>query len=64
MCDEALSSLLKEAAAQHHLAEPDLPEHHWADWYAPYLRARTELGANAAAASAFADLAVEHPGVV
>ena len=64
MRDEALANLLKEAAEQHHLAEPRLPEHHWADWYAPYVRARTEARANAAAAAAFANLAIEHPGVV
>jgi hypothetical protein len=35
-----LADLLRETADRHHHYEQTDAEHHWADWYAPYLLAR------------------------
>ena len=39
---EKLADLLREAAERHHHYEQTSPEHDWADWYAPYVKARDE----------------------
>jgi hypothetical protein len=36
----ALADLLRETAEHHDLYEKTHAEHHWWDWYAPYLNAR------------------------
>ena len=35
-----LADLLRETEAHHGAFEASTPTHNWADWYAPYLRAR------------------------
>ncbi len=35
-----LAALLREAAEHHHAYEQSAPEHDWAVWYAPYIKAR------------------------
>jgi hypothetical protein len=47
-----LAGLLREAAERHDRYEKAHAEHHWADWYAPYLRARQDGGAPDEAAAA------------
>ncbi len=37
-----LAALLREAAEHHHAYEQNSPEHDWAEWYAPYIKAREE----------------------
>ena len=37
-----LADLLRETEAHHGAFEASTPTHSWADWYAPYLRARLE----------------------
>ena len=37
-----LADLLRETAEHHDVYEKTHPEHHWWDWYAPYLNARQE----------------------
>jgi hypothetical protein len=37
-----LADLLRETEAHHGAFEASTPAHSWADWYAPYLRARLE----------------------
>ena len=36
----ALAELLRETAQRHDRYEKTHGEHHWSDWYAPYLMAR------------------------
>lgn len=40
----ALAELLRETAERHHYYEQTHAEHHWWDWYAPYMRARQSGG--------------------
>ena len=35
-----LADLLREAEGHHGAFEASTPKHSWADWYAPYVRAR------------------------
>jgi hypothetical protein len=37
-----LAELLREAEEHHGHYEPNSPEHHWWDWYAPYVLARQQ----------------------
>jgi hypothetical protein len=37
-----LADLLRETEAHHGAFEASTPKHSWADWYAPYLRARLD----------------------
>ena len=37
-----LADLLREAEAHHGAVEASTPKHSWADWYAPYVRARLD----------------------
>ena len=37
---QALADLLHETSERHGAFEASAPKHEWADWYAPYLRAR------------------------
>ncbi|SHM72343.1 VOC family protein [Cryptosporangium aurantiacum] len=39
---ENLAELLREAEEHHGAYEATAPKHHWSDWYAPYIAARTE----------------------
>ena len=50
----ALAELLRETAERHDHYEKTHGEHHWADWYAPYLKAR-QNGASPDEATAAAD---------
>jgi hypothetical protein len=36
-----LTGLLREAEEHHGAYEPTAPKHHWSDWYAAYIVART-----------------------
>ena len=36
-----LTALLREAEEQHGHYEPTAPKHHWSDWYAAYILARS-----------------------
>src|SRR5262249_37839892 len=38
----ALADLLREAEQHHGAFEASAPKHSWADWYAPYIRARLD----------------------
>ena len=38
----ALADLLRETEAHHGAFEASTPKHSWADWYAPYVRARLD----------------------
>jgi catechol 2,3-dioxygenase-like lactoylglutathione lyase family enzyme len=49
-----LAELLREAAEHHDRYEKTHPEHHWSDWYAPYLSAR-QNGSRPEEAAAAAD---------
>lgn len=35
-----LTALLREAEEHHGAYEAGAPQHHWSDWYAPYIVAR------------------------
>ena len=37
-----LADLLRDAEAHHGAFEAATPKHSWADWYAPYVRARLD----------------------
>ena len=37
-----LADLLRETEVHHGAFEASTPKHSWADWYAPYLRARLD----------------------
>jgi hypothetical protein len=37
-----LADLLREAEGHHGAFEASTPKHSWADWYAPYVRARLD----------------------
>jgi hypothetical protein len=50
----ALAELLRETAERHDHYEKTHAEHHWWDWYAPYLSARQQ-GSSAEEAAAAAD---------
>jgi catechol 2,3-dioxygenase-like lactoylglutathione lyase family enzyme len=54
-----LAELLHETAEHHGPYEKTHAEHHWWDWYAPYLSAR-QNGSNPEAAAAAADRYMEH----
>lgn len=54
----ALAELLRETAERHDRYEKSHGEHHWWDWYAPYLRAR-QNGSNAEQAAAVAERYME-----
>jgi hypothetical protein len=54
----ALAELLRETAERHDRYEKTHAEHHWWDWYAPYLNARQQGGSPDEAAAA-ADRYVE-----
>src|SRR6185369_8369545 len=54
----ALADLLRETAEHHDHFEKTHAEHHWWDWYAPYLSAR-QNGSSAEEASAAADRYME-----
>ena len=47
-----LAELLRETAERHDRYEKTHGEHHWADWYAPYLNARQQGGSPEEAAAA------------
>jgi hypothetical protein len=49
-----LAELLRETAERHDLYERTHAEHHWWDWYAPYLSARQEGSSSEEAAAAAA----------
>jgi hypothetical protein len=49
-----LAALLRETAERHGDFEKTHAEHHWWDWYAPYLSAR-QSGSNPKEAAAAAD---------
>ena len=53
-----LAELLRETAAHHDHFEKTHAEHHWSDWYAPYLSAR-QNGSSPEAAAAAADRRME-----
>ncbi len=53
-----LAALLREAAAHHDSYEKTHAEHHWSDWYAPYLSARQD-GRTPEEAAAAADRHME-----
>jgi catechol 2,3-dioxygenase-like lactoylglutathione lyase family enzyme len=55
-----LAELLREAAEHHHDYEKTHAEHHWSDWYAPYLSAR-QNGSSPEEASAAAGRFVRSP---
>jgi hypothetical protein len=55
----ALAALLQEAEEHHGRYEPTAPEHHWSNWYAPYIVAR-RLGCGADEAYRKASAALEH----
>jgi hypothetical protein len=39
---EALTSYLREAERHHHSRGSHAPKHHWSDWYAAYVDARSQ----------------------
>jgi hypothetical protein len=47
-----LADLLREAEAHHGAFEASTPKHSWADWYAPYIRARLDGGTSDEAVAA------------
>jgi hypothetical protein len=47
-----LADLLREAEAHHGAFEASTPKHQWADWYAPYIRARLAGGTSDEAVAA------------
>ncbi|HEY9404992.1 MAG TPA: hypothetical protein VIQ24_20235 [Pyrinomonadaceae bacterium] len=49
-----LAELLRETAERHDRYERTHAEHHWWDWYAPYLSAR-QAGSSSEEAAAAAD---------
>jgi len=53
-----LAELLRETAEHHDHYEKTHAEHHWWDWYAPYLSAR-QNGSSAEEATAAADRHME-----
>ncbi len=53
-----LADLLRETAEHHDSFEKTHPEHHWWDWYAPYLSAR-QTGSSPQEAAAAADRRME-----
>ena len=53
-----LAELLRETAERHDYYERTHAEHHWSDWYAPYLSARQQ-GSSPEAAAAAADRHME-----
>jgi hypothetical protein len=53
-----LAELLHETEEHHGQYERTHAEHHWCDWYAPYLNAR-QNGSNPEEASAIADRYME-----
>jgi hypothetical protein len=56
--DSELAQLLRETAEHHDRYEKTHAEHHWWDWYAPYLSAR-QNGSSPEAAAAAADRHME-----
>ncbi|HYX55487.1 MAG TPA: hypothetical protein VE818_04960, partial [Nitrososphaeraceae archaeon] len=54
-----LADLLRETAEHHGHFEKTHVEHHWWDWYAPYLSARQSGGSDPEEASAAADRYME-----
>jgi len=54
----SLAALLRETAAHHDHYEKTHAEHHWSDWYAPYLSAR-QNGSSPEEAAAAADRYME-----
>ena len=54
----ALAELLRETAQRHDHYEKTHGEHHWSDWYAPYLTAR-QNGSSPEEAVASADRYME-----
>jgi catechol 2,3-dioxygenase-like lactoylglutathione lyase family enzyme len=54
----ALAELLRETAEHHGRYEKTHAEHHWSDWYAPYLSARQD-GSSPEEAAAAADRSME-----
>jgi catechol 2,3-dioxygenase-like lactoylglutathione lyase family enzyme len=57
-----LAGLLRETAEHHDRYEKTHAEHHWSDWYAPYLSAR-QNGSSPDEAAAAADRHMEELGV-
>ena len=57
----SLTELLREAEEHHGQYEPTAPEHHWSNWYAPYIVAR-ERGKSPEDAVKEATLHVERTG--
>jgi hypothetical protein len=53
-----LAQLLRETGEHHHYYEITHAEHHWWDWYAPYLSAR-QNGSTPEKATAVADRYME-----
>jgi len=49
---ETLAKLLRETAEQHDRFEKAYAEHHWWDWYAPYMSVRQQGGTPEEAAAA------------
>jgi hypothetical protein len=47
-----LADLLREAEQHHGAFEASAPKHSWADWYAPYVRARLDGRTSAEATNA------------
>jgi hypothetical protein len=54
----SLAALLRETAEHHDHSEKTHAEHHWSDWYAPYLSAR-QNGISPEGAAAAADRHME-----
>ena len=55
---KTLAELLRETAERHDRFEKTHAEHHWWDWYAPYLSARQQ-GSSPEEAAAAADRHME-----
>jgi hypothetical protein len=53
-----LAELLRETGEHHHHYEQTHAEHHWYDWYAPYLSAR-QNGSNPDESATAADCYME-----
>jgi hypothetical protein len=58
MDNSTLAALLRETAEQHDRFEKTHAEHHWWDWYAPYLIARQQ-GSSPEEAAVAADCYME-----
>jgi hypothetical protein len=58
-----LAALLRETAERHDHSEKTHGEHHWSDWYAPYITAR-QSGSTPQDAATAADSYMASRGVV